>query len=91
MEISREADTLRALYQNWTDQMVENPDLTIANLRSMFDEHCGSMEEDGDSREGSQYGDCAIADAPPCRFCGEAGCCAPPGECVPDLLGLLSQ
>ena len=36
MEISREADTLRALYQNWTDQMVENPDLTIANLRSMF-------------------------------------------------------
>ena len=38
MEISREADTLRALYQNWTDQMVENPDLTIANLRSMFDE-----------------------------------------------------
>ena len=37
-QISREADTLRALYQNWTDQMVENPDLTIANLRSMFDE-----------------------------------------------------
>jgi hypothetical protein len=60
-------------------------------LRSTFDEHCGSMEEDGDSSEGSQYGDCAIADAPPCRFCGEAGCCAPPGECVPDLLGLLSQ
>jgi hypothetical protein len=38
MEISREADTLRALYQNWTDQMVENPDLTIANLRSMSEE-----------------------------------------------------
>ena len=38
MAISKEADTLRALYQSWTDQMVANPNLTIANLRSMFDE-----------------------------------------------------
>ena len=38
MSISEEADTLRALYQSWTDQMVANPDLTILNLRSMFDE-----------------------------------------------------
>lgn len=38
MAPSKEADTLRSLYQSWTDQMVENPDLTIANLRSMFDE-----------------------------------------------------
>jgi len=38
MAISKEADTLRALYQSWTDQMVANPNLTILNLRSMFDE-----------------------------------------------------
>jgi epsilon-lactone hydrolase len=38
MEISQEADALRALYQSWTDQMVANPNLTILNLRSMFDE-----------------------------------------------------
>ncbi|MBC7131518.1 MAG: alpha/beta hydrolase [Roseovarius sp.] len=38
MAISKEADVLRALYQSWTDQMVENPNLTILNLRSMFDE-----------------------------------------------------
>ncbi len=36
--ISKEADVLRALYQSWTDQMVANPNLTILNLRSMFDE-----------------------------------------------------
>ena len=38
MAISKEADALRALYQSWTDQMVANPNLTILNLRSMFDE-----------------------------------------------------
>jgi acetyl esterase/lipase len=38
MAISEEADALRALYQSWTDQMVANPNLTILNLRSMFDE-----------------------------------------------------
>ncbi len=38
MTVSKEADTLRALYQSWTDQMVANPNLTILNLRSMFDE-----------------------------------------------------
>ncbi|MEO1988949.1 MAG: alpha/beta hydrolase [Martelella sp.] len=38
MQISNETDTLRALYQSWTDQMVANPNLSILNLRSMFDE-----------------------------------------------------
>jgi monoterpene epsilon-lactone hydrolase len=38
MAISKEADALRVLYQSWTDQMVANPNLTVLNLRSMFDE-----------------------------------------------------
>lgn len=38
MSITKEADTLRALYQDWTDRMVADPNLSIANLRSMFDE-----------------------------------------------------
>ncbi len=38
MSISTEAGVLRELYQSWADQMVANPNLTIANLRSMFDE-----------------------------------------------------
>ena len=38
MAINKEAGALRALYQSWTDQMVANPNLTILNLRSMFDE-----------------------------------------------------
>lgn len=38
MSISTEAGVLRELYQSWADQMVANPNMTIANLRSMFDE-----------------------------------------------------
>jgi epsilon-lactone hydrolase len=38
MASSKQADFLRALYQHWTDRMVADPNLSIANLRSMFDE-----------------------------------------------------
>jgi hypothetical protein len=38
MAASKQADLLRALYQDWTDRMVADPNLSIANLRSMFDE-----------------------------------------------------
>jgi len=36
--VSKEAEVLRKLYQDWTDRMAAAPDLSIANLRSMFDE-----------------------------------------------------
>lgn len=38
MSISKEAEYLRQLYQNWTDRMTASPDLSIADLRSIFDE-----------------------------------------------------
>ncbi len=38
MATSTESDALRALYQSWTDRMTANPALTIADLRSLFDE-----------------------------------------------------
>jgi acetyl esterase/lipase len=38
MASSKQVDVLRALYQDWTDRMVADPNLSIANLRSMFDE-----------------------------------------------------
>lgn len=38
MAPSKEADFLRALYQDWSDRMAADPNLSIANLRSMFDE-----------------------------------------------------
>ena len=38
MANSKESDFLRSLYQDWTDRMVADPNLSIANLRSMFDE-----------------------------------------------------
>ncbi len=38
MAISKEAEALRELYQDWTGRMAAAPDLSIANLRSMFDE-----------------------------------------------------
>lgn len=38
MAISKEAEVLRDLYQDWTDRMTADPNLPIANLRSMFDE-----------------------------------------------------
>ncbi len=38
MTTSNEAKVLRDLYRDWTDRMVADPNLSIANLRSMFDE-----------------------------------------------------
>ncbi len=36
--VSKEADYLRALYQEWSDRMGANPNMTIADFRSLFDE-----------------------------------------------------
>ncbi|HEY8710153.1 MAG TPA: alpha/beta hydrolase [Burkholderiaceae bacterium] len=48
MATSPEADFLRALYQGWSDRMTANPALTIADLRSLFDEwHQPSLEPEG--------------------------------------------
>lgn len=48
MNTSSEADFLRALYQSWTDRMAANPNLTIADLRSLFDEwHQPTLEPEG--------------------------------------------
>ncbi len=48
MHTSTEADFLRALYQSWSDRMTANPNLTIADLRSLFDEwHQPTLEPEG--------------------------------------------
>ena len=48
MSISPPADFLRKLYQSWSERMVANPALTIADLRSLFDEwHQPTMEPEG--------------------------------------------
>ncbi|MCO6692826.1 MULTISPECIES: alpha/beta hydrolase [Pseudomonas] len=48
MNTSSEADFLRALYQSWTDRMAANPNLTISDLRSLFDEwHQPTLEPEG--------------------------------------------
>jgi acetyl esterase/lipase len=48
MTISIQADFLRGLYQSWSDRMAANPALTIADLRSLFDEwHQPTMEPEG--------------------------------------------
>lgn len=48
MSTSPEADFLRALYQSWSDRMAANPALTIADLRSLFDEwHQPTLEPEG--------------------------------------------
>jgi monoterpene epsilon-lactone hydrolase len=48
MATSTESDALRALYQSWTDRMTANPALTIADLRSLFDEwHQPTREPEG--------------------------------------------
>jgi epsilon-lactone hydrolase len=36
--LSKEADYLRALYQGWSERMNANPNMTIEDLRSLFDE-----------------------------------------------------
>ncbi|WP_324475354.1 alpha/beta hydrolase [Novosphingobium sp.] len=38
MADNREADFLRELYEDWSSRMVANPGMSIADLRSMFDE-----------------------------------------------------
>ncbi|NPT61448.1 alpha/beta hydrolase [Paraburkholderia elongata] len=48
MKTSPEADFLRVLYQSWSDRMTANPTLTIADLRSLFDEwHQPTLEPEG--------------------------------------------
>jgi len=48
MAISSEADFLRALYKSWSDRMAANPALTIADLRSIFEEwHQATHEPEG--------------------------------------------
>ena len=48
MAISSEADFLRALYKSWSDRMAANPALTIADLRSIFEEwHQATREPEG--------------------------------------------
>ncbi|MDO8177857.1 MAG: alpha/beta hydrolase [Undibacterium sp.] len=48
MKISTEANFLRALYQSWSDRMAGNPAMTLADLRSLFDEwHQPTMEPEG--------------------------------------------
>ena len=36
--LSKEADYLRELYQGWGDRMAANPNMTLEDLRSLFDE-----------------------------------------------------
>lgn len=48
MKPSTEADFLRALYQTWSERMAANPEMTIADLRSLFDEwHQPTLEPEG--------------------------------------------
>lgn len=35
---SKESDYLRALYQDWSDRMVANPNMTMSDMRALFDE-----------------------------------------------------
>lgn len=48
MPTSPQSDFLRALYQSWSERMAANPALTIADLRSLFDEwHQPTLEPEG--------------------------------------------
>ena len=48
MTPSTQSDFLRALYQSWTDRMTANPNYSVADLRSMFDEwHQPTLEPEG--------------------------------------------
>lgn len=48
MPASPQSDFLRALYQSWSERMAANPALTIADLRSLFDEwHQPTLEPEG--------------------------------------------
>ena len=35
---SKESDFLRLLYQEWSDRMAANPDMSLSDMRSLFDE-----------------------------------------------------
>jgi acetyl esterase/lipase len=37
-KLSKESDFLRALYKDWSDRMTANPAMTMADMRSLFDE-----------------------------------------------------
>jgi monoterpene epsilon-lactone hydrolase len=48
MPTSTRSDLLRSLYQSWSERMAANPGLTIADLRSLFDEwHQPTLEPEG--------------------------------------------
>jgi monoterpene epsilon-lactone hydrolase len=48
MPTSTRSDLLRSLYQSWSERMAANPALTIADLRSLFDEwHQPTLEPEG--------------------------------------------
>ncbi|MBC7273042.1 alpha/beta hydrolase [Streptomyces albogriseolus] len=48
MPISAEAGYLEALYRDWTDRMAADPQMSIAMLRSLFDEwHQPTLEPEG--------------------------------------------
>jgi monoterpene epsilon-lactone hydrolase len=48
MTTSSESSFLRILYQSWSERMAANPGLTIADLRSLFDEwHQPTLEPEG--------------------------------------------
>lgn len=48
MSVSPGAGFLQALYQSWSERMAANPNLTIADLRSLFDEwHQPTLEPEG--------------------------------------------
>ena len=48
MGTSPQSDFLRALYQSWSDRMAANPAMTLADLRSLFDEwHQPTLEPEG--------------------------------------------
>lgn len=43
-----QSDFLRTLYRSWSDRMAANPEMTIADLRSLFDEwHQSTLEPEG--------------------------------------------
>ncbi|MGD9864799.1 MAG: alpha/beta hydrolase [Pseudodonghicola sp.] len=45
---SNESDYLRALYQDWSDRMTANPEMTVPDLRALFDEwEKPTMEPEG--------------------------------------------
>ncbi|PRZ41714.1 acetyl esterase/lipase [Antricoccus suffuscus] len=50
MSPSRESDSLRALYQGWTDRMVADPAMDLPTMRDMFDQWHSTASEPEDVR-----------------------------------------